>query len=419
MDPALEIEIQAVAYFAYSLRSSEVSGITTYVSALRRGLTAHGVRSRILTHFAESGDPDAVLLPDPPLLRRAAELLEHLRPGTGRRLYRRALIAWQVRALERREHLSVIEIEETAGIAGWLLRSRPSAPVIIRLHGPHFLVAGSNGTAWDRRARATDAAERACLARASAVSAPSRHVLEQVRQHWGLTLPGAAVVPNPTPTVAAADRWAGRGGGPILFVGRFDRTKGADLVVRAFRDLAPRFPKHEIWLVGPERQLHDGGCVYGVADFLAAELPDLSVRSRVKFLGPRTPLEIADYRRRCSCVVVASRFETFCMTATEAMMAGCPLVVSNAGALPEIVEDGATGLLFESGDPLELSRAIERLLSNEHLANRLGSAGYRSAMERYTPEIVAERMIGFYRDVVRASREARRAGGVVEGVHSS
>jgi glycosyltransferase involved in cell wall biosynthesis len=394
------MNIQAIAYFAYSMRpGKEPSGLTTYVRGMCQGLAEHGVRPRVLTQFAEPGDEDSVLLPDPPVLRRAAHLLDRLRPGKGSRLYGRARLSAGAWMLDRREAPSIFEVEEHAGLAGVLLRTPLRAPVVVRLHGPHFLVAGANGTPWDDAAQADDVAERDCVSRAAAVSAPSRDVLERAAEHWHLDLSKAVVVPNPTPTVAPGERWERPDAGPILFVGRFDRTKGVDVVVRAFRELAPEDPARELWIVGPERPLHDGGRVHGVTSFLEAELPDAAVRTRVRFLGPRTPEEIAGYRRQAACVVVASRFETFCLTATEAMMAGCPLVASDAGAIPELVENRRTGLLFRSGDAPDLARALREVLGDPELAARLGTAARQSAEARYAPGIVAGRMLEFYRQV--------------------
>jgi len=390
------MNIQAIAYFAYSMRpGKEPSGLTTYVRGMCQGLAEHGVRPRVLTQFAEPGDPDSVLLPELPILRRAAHLLDRVRLGKGSRLYGRARLAAGARRLDQSEAPSVFEVEEHAGVADALLRARLHAPVVVRLHGPHFLVAGANGTPWDEAAQA----ERACVSQAAAVSAPSRDVLARAAEHWQLDLSKAVVIPNPTSTVAPGQRWRRPAAGPILFVGRFDRTKGADVVVRAFRELAPGDPARELWIVGPERPLHDGGRVHGVESFLAAELPDATVRARVRFLGPRTPEEIAGYRQQAACVVVASRFETFCLTATEAMMTGCPLVASDAGAIPEIVEDGSSGLLFRSGDALDLARALRRVLGDADLASRLGAAARLAAEARYAPGVVASRMLEFYRQV--------------------
>jgi glycosyltransferase involved in cell wall biosynthesis len=392
--------IRTVAYFAYSLRQGkDPSGLTTYVQAMSEGLKAHGVRPRVLTHSAEPGDADAVLLPGSRVLEALGGALDRLRPGSGGRLYGHAMLALGARRLDRAEAPAVIEVEEHAGLAGMVLRAGLRAPVVLRLHGPHFLVAGANGTNWDAAAQANDRAERTCVERAAAVSAPSRDVLARAAAHWNLDLSRAAVIPNPTRIVAREWRWEPSPGGPILFVGRFDRTKGADVVVRAFRDLARGDPARELWIVGQERPLHDGDRVHSVASFLASELPDAGVRSRVRFLGPRTAAEVAGYRKQAACVVVASRFETFCLTATEAMMAGCPLVASAAGAIPEIVEDGRTGILFASGDPSDLARALRLVLADPALAARLGEAARKRAEERYAPTVVAERMLEFYRQV--------------------
>ncbi|MCI0669147.1 MAG: glycosyltransferase family 4 protein [Myxococcaceae bacterium] len=305
-------------------------------------------------------------------------------------------------------------------LAGLALRLPLRAPIFVRLHGPHFLNARANGQAWDETSRVTDALERDAVSRAAVVTSPSRDTLARSRAHWGLQLPGAVVIPNPVRTVGEKLRWAGRSEGPILFVGRFDRHKGFDVVVRAFREIAPSFPGRELWLVGPERTLHDGAHAWTrVADFLSAELPDAAVRARVKYLGSRTPEEIRRLRQACVCVVVASRFETFCIAAVEAMMAGCPLVSSDAAALAELVEDGVTGLTFRSEDVPALARALARILESPELARRLSENGLKTAMRRYAPEVIVGQTLELYREAVLArSRRAAPLSSLSRGQRS-
>ena len=71
---------------------------------------------------------------------------------------------------------------------------------------------------------------------ADVVSAPSRNVLEQVRDFYGLALPDAEVIPGPTRPVPATERWKLEDCDPVqvLFIGRFDRHKGGDLIIEAF-----------------------------------------------------------------------------------------------------------------------------------------------------------------------------------------
>jgi glycosyltransferase involved in cell wall biosynthesis len=104
--------------------------------------------------------------------------------------------------------------------------------------------------------------------------------------------------------------------------------------------------------------------------------------------------------------VVASRFETFCLAAVEAMMAGCPLIAPDASALTEIVDDHQSGLKFKTEDVDDLARALSELLSDEQLARRLGTRAREVARARYALDSIAERTLDIYSEVVTAARAA-------------
>jgi len=105
-------------------------------------------------------------------------------------------------------------------------------------------------------------------------------------------------------------------------------------------------------------------------------------------------------RKRALVTVVPSRYETFGITAAEAMMAGCPLVVGAAGALTELVQDGLNGLVSRSGDADDLAEKIVTMLKNPDRAAGLGAQAARDAKVRYDPVVVAKQTLEFYRTVV-------------------
>jgi glycosyltransferase involved in cell wall biosynthesis len=399
--------VKSVAYYAFGFRREQVSGLITYVRSMRDALQARGVGVKVMARETDADDPDAVPLLSRGLSRRAAILASRALRGRFGALEEQLVIAQGALSLERREPISVFEIEEHAGLANLLLLAPTRAPVIVRIHGPHFLVAGADAAPWNDEARTMDALERSVAARAFALTVPSQDTLTRIREHWQLELPRARVVANSAPVLPDEQCWAGDCAGPVLFVGRSDRLKGFDLVVRAFAKIAARFPTRELLLVGPERELRDGGRSYSrVADFLADVLPDASVRARVKFLGALPPAEVTRLRQRAACVLVASRFETFCLAAVEAMMAGCPLIAPDACALSEIVDDYQSGLKFKAEDVDDLARAIGELLSDEPLARRLGARAREVARARYALDGIAERTLDIYSEIVTAARSA-------------
>jgi len=92
--------------------------------------------------------------------------------------------------------------------------------------------------------------------------------------------------------------------------------------------------------------------------------------------------------------------ELFGLALVEAMACGCPVVASNVGPLPEIVEDGVSGLLVPPSDPEAIGRALRRLRAEPDLWCRLSRGARRRVEERFTWDRVAERCLESYRGAV-------------------
>ncbi len=276
----------------------------------------------------------------------------------------------EVVKLRTSSSLDLIEIDEAFGRALWLAPISP-VPVVVRLHGPWFSVGSADGALQDASFKARVRNEGLGIAAANGVTAPSTFVLEQVRSHYGLALPQAEVIPNPVETVPSAERWnlARCERNLILFVGRFDRVKGGDLIVDAFARVVRDMPAARLAFVGPDRGLlDDAGKHWTLGSYVESKL-DVE-RDRVALLGVRSGPEILELRRRAHVTVVPSRFENLPMTMIEAMAMGCPLVVSDAGGLPEAMADGVSALSFHSGDASHMAARIQLLLSNDALQRR-------------------------------------------------
>jgi glycosyltransferase involved in cell wall biosynthesis len=400
--------MRSVAYYANDFRGTNASGLTTYVRSMRDALCAREIDVRVLTRVADSADPNAEILAPSHWLRRASNWTTRLSGGRIAPFEESLAIAWRAKTLDDRG-CELFEVEEHWGLADLLLRTPLRAPVVVRAHGPHFMVVQVSQLPWDAHAQRMDQRERDVALRADALTVPSRDTLRRIREHWQHDFPHARVIANSTPELPQAQCWAGDSAGPIVFVGRTDRHKGADLAVRAFAQIAAQFPERELWLVGPQRELRDEGrCYAHFADFVAHAIPDASVRARVRVLGAKTPKEVTALRQQASCVIVASRFETFCLAAVEAMMAGCPLIAPDGSALPELIQDNVTGLLFSNDDAHDLARALRLALEQPELARRLGAAARDEALCRFAPHAVVEETLQFYAETVaQAPKEPR------------
>jgi glycosyltransferase involved in cell wall biosynthesis len=123
-----------------------------------------------------------------------------------------------------------------------------------------------------------------------------------------------------------------------------------------------------------------------------AVLDRLCLTDAVSFVSGEPDERIAQRYAEATCAVVPSLYEGFSLPAAEAMACGAPLVATTGGALPEVVgADGVSALLVPPGDPGALAHAIGRLMDDPELCRRMGEAGRRRVLERFTWRVTARR----------------------------
>ena len=88
--------------------------------------------------------------------------------------------------------------------------------------------------------------------------------------------------------------------------------------------------------------------------------------------------------------------EAFGIVVAEAMSHGLPVIASRIGAIPEIVEDGRTGLLFEPGNAYDLAEKMKLLWNNPELCRQMGRAGKEKVLREYSENVYYERLMGVY-----------------------
>ena len=98
-------------------------------------------------------------------------------------------------------------------------------------------------------------------------------------------------------------------------------------------------------------------------------------------------------------VLVPSFFESFGLTALEALQLERPVIASRVGGLVEIISDGETGLLIPPKDPIALCGAIQTLLSDPQKTIKMGIDGRKSAMERFSLQKNVEQYINLYEEL--------------------
>lgn len=126
-------------------------------------------------------------------------------------------------------------------------------------------------------------------------------------------------------------------------------------------------------------------------------------RSNIEFLGFKKGEELFNYIRNASFVLVPSEwYENNPLTIVEAYSAGKPVIGSNIGGIPELIEDGETGFLFEMGDSCDLEAKVRMAHAiSEEKYREMSEMAYRFAIEKFSEKSHYEELLNIYSEAIR------------------
>ncbi len=198
----------------------------------------------------------------------------------------------------------------------------------------------------------------------------------------------------------------GGSGGPVVgCVGRLHPDKGQIFLARAARRIVESLPGARILMAGEGPQRAD----------LERVIAESGVAEHVTLLGDRR--DIPQLLTGLDLLVLPSMNEGFANAALEGMATGLPVVVSDAGGNPEVVDDGTTGLVVPRGDPEALASAVVRICRDPEQARRMGRAGRDRVTAVFGVDHLVKRHVALYEDLVsnappkREWDQAKRPGG--------
>lgn len=166
-----------------------------------------------------------------------------------------------------------------------------------------------------------------------------------------------------------------------LFVGVLERYKAVDVLADAWRIVAPRLPNATLHIVGR-------GTLRDVPERLLEDLPE-----QTRWTERLETAEVVRALDEATVLVLPSRSEGLGRVVVEAFCRGRGVVASDVGGIPDLVDEGETGILVPPGDARALAAGLERVLTDRPLAERLGAAA-RVAVEPWvaTPEEYARQV---------------------------
>ena len=349
----------------------EIGGLEVFCLQVAKGLAARGHEIEIVTNRRGSGAPESTRHQGFPVhgfcFDHALVKQDLAAMGSQHKACAAVLDRFDPEII----HLNVVH----ASIFNFMSQQRRRRrPALLTLHDS-VLFASRNDIALNS------------LKTVDAMAAVSEAVRAQVLEfHPGLAdrihtilnaLPQPALAPAPFPSRH-----------DILAFGRLVPEKGFDLAIRAFAQVATRFPDATLTIVGDGKER-------GSLQDLAA---DTGFGNRIRFPGWVSPEEIPALIGRHTLVVMPSRWEPFGLAALQAAQMGRPIVAARSGGIPEIVVDGVTGKLFKSDDMPELAAALDLLLGQPELGRRMGDEARCHATQNFD----FEKFLGTYEKLLLA-----------------
>jgi glycogen synthase len=390
-------------------------GIGTYMFNLARGLVGAGHEVTVITHDRHPVRVRGTEIHGVPLPREMGRVWRRMTPWRLEPYHTWSLTASRCYArLAADRHFDIIETAEY-GAWGRHLVGGKAAPMVVKCHAPTYISWAANdpeGPSDDRPfwLGVIDRHEKRQTACADAVVSPSVALAERLSRDWGMPRSRFAIIPNlidadvfsPSPADLPQSR-------EILYVGRLQYNKGcfdlADAIVQLFR----KYPDIRVRFLGTDMRAPSGYGRQGdmASDVICATVPH-EFQDRLLFTDHVPVSDVVEYYRGAICAVVPTRgFESFSYTVLEAMASGCPVVTTRCGGPEEIVTQGVDGLLVAPGDVETLTSALEALVADPLLRQKLAVNARATVERRFSIGAVVPQVAALYEKTISQSAVRR------------
>jgi glycogen(starch) synthase len=378
-------------------------GIGTYTRFLGHGLSDLGHEVHVLT----PGDRPSV--PDGPVRVHFTRtnhlpLVDRVLPGAGACLR----TARALRRLIREQRLDLVELANWEGY-GLLYLRMPRVPTVVRLSTSSQEAQEIDGLFSSRRLRWDGKRERWQARAADTLATHSAAHARLMAEELGVPAESIRVIPLAVPVFPDFARPPRLAGPPtVVYLGRLEHRKGTIDLLQAVPKVLAEVPDARFVLIGADRPHCPGGRTH--AQYLEQNFP-VEVKSQVTLAGRLPQPEVDRWLQTADVFVAPSRYESFGLIFLEAMRWGTPVIGTVAGGIPEIVENGRSGLLVQPESSDELAGAMVRLLRDASMRLALGAAGRTRVEREYSVEQMARRTVALYEEVL-----ATRTGHPVRGL---
>lgn len=269
-----------------------------------------------------------------------------------------------------------------AGLASYVVSLLTGKRLVVTTHGTDVrllsrLPKRSGGQARSKTMRWI---ARPVFRKAIYITAVSSFLKEELQRHLCLEAEKIHVLPMP-PEVAKFQVWPlpQNETKVILNISHFTQQKRLEVFMEACSRLKERGHGFKALCVG-------GG---PLREKLERQVADLNLQDSVELREAVPSDEVASLYHNCDLCVLCSEEEGFGLTLVEAQLCGRPVVGTDSGGIPDIIQDGVNGMLAPVNQPEALADAIGKILDDPELASRLALQGAESSAKRFDPESLA------------------------------
>lgn len=194
----------------------------------------------------------------------------------------------------------------------------------------------------------------------------------------------------------------------LLFVGRIERLKGIETLLRAMRLISEQSPeiarKTVVTIIGGDPTTVDSAD--SEMGRMQALRHELGLHNLVTFAGAQDQDQLRYYYNAAEALIMPSDYESFGMVALEAMACGTPVIASEVGGLAYLIRNGETGFHVPVREPAALAERIQSLLESPVLREQLSAQAHKSAQD-YRWQQIAARLINIFQDLASPEPSTR------------
>jgi glycogen synthase len=383
-------------------------GIATYTYTLARLLTKLGHTVHVLTrseispaHFSPSVrfHRYGFKKSSNPFIRLVRRYLRT--PLAWEAGHARSVAHWVLK-LHQSDGLDIVDIPEYGGLAAAYPVKRVP-PCVVTFHTPSQLVDKLNGVHPTASRHRMYQFEQKGIRHATGFKVPSNALKTQVCTMYHLPETSLSMIRNPFDfSDFSAVPWIQRPNNrfDILFSGRLEQRKGAEIILNTIKDILAIGPDVSVTIAGETEIGNSVSYRRSIEQLLEA-----GERDRVWFPGPLPAQKLRALYASSSILLFPSLFENCSYVLLEAMASGLPVIATEGSGISEMITHGSSGLLFPPDDPELLLTHVRQLYNNRDFSERLGETASKSIRILFDPETLIAATLDFYRSVINSQRK--------------